>query len=591
MKAIRVGLIVAVASCLWVLASSHPQAKTPKKAIEHCTPLPVTPAPETLVSRPPSLGADLSELRRDAIAPEDKPLAPLLEGLGTLHYKVTTSSERAQTFFNQGLRLVYGFNHLEAIRSFREAARLDPKCAMCYWGESYALGPNINDSITPERETEAYAALQKAIALKPSATETERAFIDALATRYTTAQNPDRQKFDAAFARAMQAVAAKYPNDSEVQTLYVAAVMETRPWEYWKKNDEPQPGIPEALAALESTIKKHPDHPGANHYYIHMVEATSTPDRAVAAADKLERLMPGAGHMVHMPSHIYVRVGRYADAAASNERAILADERYIAQCQAQGLYPVGYYPHNIHFLWSAATMEGRAEVAIDAARKVAAKMPQDMAAHDFVPLQDFLSTPYYALVRFGRWEEMLTEAKPPQALAHMTAMWHYGRGIAFAERGQVERAEGELKAMRALVTHPSLEDAEVAGTKLTSLIELAGKLVEGEIAAKQQRWDDAVRSLKEAVAMQDAQRYNEPPTWHYPVRQSLGAVLMAAGRTKEAETVYMEDLQRNRENGWSLYGLAESLKAQGRTEDAAAAEARFKRAWTRADVSLTASSF
>ncbi len=520
-----------------------------------------------------------------------KPLAPALKNLGTLHYKVTTNSERAQAFFDQGLRLLYGFNHAEATRAFQEAARLDPACGMAYWGEAYATGPNINDPLpTPERVVAAYAAMQKALNAKRGLTETEQALIDAMAKRFSSDKIDDWKAPNAAYTEAMDAVQARFSGDPDVNVLYVASVLETRPWDYWKKGDAPHQGIAKALSTLEKVMKDYPDHPGAHHYYIHMVEATSTPERAVASADKLESLMPGAGHMVHMPAHIYMRVGRYADAASSNERAILADEDYISQCQAQGLYPTGYYPHNIHFLWSAATMEGRSRDAIEAARKAGAKTSHDMS-HEYTPIQDFLATPYFALVRFGHWEEMLTEAPPAKDLAFLNAMWHYGRGVAFAGRGQFDHARDEIKALESLKSDPSLtlEVGGTSGTTLQSLVELSARIVSGELAAKEKRFDDGVKDLEAAVAMQDAQRYFEPSAWHYPVRQSLGAVLLDAGRAKEAEAVYREDLKRNPENGWSLFGLMKSLQAQGKTDEAAAIEARFRRAWARADITLTAS--
>ena len=527
---------------------------------------------------------------RAADAPPAGPLAPLLTNLGTLRYAVTTASPEAQTFFDQGLRLVYGFNHAEAVRSFREAQRLDPNCAMCYWGEAYALGPNVNDPLTPEREKEAHAVLQKAKALAARATDAERGLIDALGPRYSDAPTSDRAPRDAAFTAAMKALAGRFPKDPEINTMYAAATMEARPWRYWKEADVPEPEIAGALATLERMLREHPDHPGAHHFYIHLVEATSTPERGVPSAEKLESLMPGAGHLVHMPAHIYMRVGRYADAAESNVRAIAADEDYLAQCQAQGLYPVAYYPHNVHFLWAAATMEGRSAVAIDAARKVAAKLNHDLL-HDAVALQDFQSVPYYALVRFGRWEEMLTEGQPPKDFAFTTAMWHYGRGVAFAARGQYERARQELEALAAQQSSASMKGAELAGTPLPAIADLAAKILEGELAARERKFDPAVASLTAAVAMQDAQRYNEPPTWHYPVRQSLGAVLLAAGRPAEAESVYREDLRRNPENGWSLFGLARSLEGQQKSADAEHAWRRFRRAWARADVTITASRF
>ena len=548
------------------------ESVTPKSTAAHCA------APWTS----PVTDADLTS---------KTPIAPLLKGLGSLHFAVTTSNERAQIFFDQGLRLIYGFNHAEAVRSFKEAQRLDPMCAMCYWGESYALGPNINDPLPPEREAQAYVVLQKALEHKMHASELERALIEALVARYiVTPKEDQRKQLDVNFMEAMAKVADRFPNDPEVRTLYTASIMETRPWEYWKKGDEPNPGIAKGVANLEWVIKNYPNHPGAHHYYIHIVEATSTPDRGVPSADVLESLMPGAGHLVHMPSHIYARVGRYADASASNERAMLADEDYIAQCQAQGIYPIGYYPHNIHFLWSASTMEGRSKVAIDAARKVAAKMPQDFLK-EYVAGQDFMATPYFALVRFGRWDEMLTEGAPPKDLAYLNAMWHYGRGVAFAAKKQFDRAEAERAALAAFKADKQLQGVEAAGTPLTSVVELAEHLVQGEIAAKRGNVDEAISHFQRAVEMQDMQRYSEPPTWHYPVRESLGAVLLEAGRTKEAEAVYAEDLKRNRENGWSLYGLWKTLEAQGRRAEAEALQARFVRAWERADVTLTASRF
>ena len=518
------------------------------------------------------------------------PLAALLTNLGTLHHAVTTSSPQAQTFFDQGLRLVYGFNHAEAVRSFREAQRLDPACAMCYWGEAYALGPNVNDPITPDREKEAHAVLQKAKALAAGATDAERGMIDALGPRYSDAPTSERAPRDAAFTAAMKALAVRFPHDPEINTMYAAAAMEARPWKYWKEADVPEPEIAGALATLERMLREYPDHPGAHHFYIHLVEATSTPERGVPSAEKLESLMPGAGHLVHMPAHIYMRVGRYADASESNVRAIAADEDYLAQCQAQGLYPVAYYPHNVHFLWAAATMEGRSAVAIDAARKVAAKLNHNLL-HDAVSLQDFQSVPYYALVRFGRWEEMLTEGQPPKNLAFTTAMWHYGRGTAFAARGQYERARQELEALRVQRSSPQLTGAELAGTPLPAIADLAAKILEGELAARERNVDAAIASLTAAVAMQDAQRYNEPPTWHYPVRQSLGAVLLAAGRPADAEAVYREDLRRNPENGWSLFGLARSLEGQQKEGAAEEVWRRFRRAWGRADVTITSSRF
>ena len=518
------------------------------------------------------------------------PVAPLFEDLGTLHHPITTDSERAQIFFDQGLRLTYAFNHAEAARAFREAARLDPDCAMAYWGLGLALGPNINDPMPHERELEAYAAVQKALALKSGVSEKERAYIDALATRYYNKEDADRATLDATYARALGALAEKYPDDPDAATLYAAAIMNTMPWDYWTADLQPKPGTELVISTLESVIASHPDHPGAHHYYIHIVEPSTNPDRAVPSAERLANLMPGAGHLVHMPAHIYIRVGRYADASEANIRAIAADEAYIAQCQAQGLYPIGYYPHNIHFLWAAATLEGNSEVAIDSARKLADKVPRGGLA-DFPSLQDFLVTPYYAFTRFGQWEEMLSEPPPPNDLVFTKAIWHYGRGVAFTATGQMDRAEHELSELLKLTADSSLEELIINQSPARDILGVASKALAGELAAKKGAFDEAIRFLQEAAAIQDGLRYSEPLPWHQPVRQVLGAVLLEAGRPAEAEAVYRNDLEWNRKNGWSLYGLLQALRAQGKTSEAAKTQEEFEDAWARADVTLTASRF
>jgi len=527
---------------------------------------------------------------QDISGEPDAPVAPRLQNLGTLHHPVTTDVEGTQPFFDQGLRLTYAFNHAEAIRAFREASRLDPDCAMAYWGEALALGPNINDPMPHERELEAYAAIQKAVRLKSHASERERAYIDALAARYSNREDADRAALDAAYASAMGELAKRYPDDPDAVTLYGAAIMETMPWDYWTADHQPRPGITDAIAAFEAVITSHPDHPGAHHYYIHVVEASRDPDRGVPSADKLGGLMPAAGHLVHMPAHIYVRVGRYADAYEANVRAIAADEDYLAQCQAQGLYPIGYYPHNIHFLWTAATFEGRSEIAIDSARKLADKVPHHALA-EFHALEDFLVTPYYAFVRFGRWGDMLSEPLPADDLVFTRGIWHYGRGIAFTAIGQLSRAADELSSLEQLSRDPSLEDLVVNLAPAEEILAIAAKVLAGELHAKQGHFDEAIRVLEEAVALEDGLPYSEPPPWHQPARHVLGAVLLEAARPGEAEAAYRADLEWNRDNGWSLYGLVQSLRMQGKTVEAAEVQEKFERAWARADVSLTSSRF
>jgi tetratricopeptide (TPR) repeat protein len=365
------------------------------------------------------------------------------------------------------------------------------------------------------------------------------------------------------------------------------ALMNTMPWDYWQKDGALKPEAEPIRRALERVVAVHPDHAGAHHYYIHLMEGSGTPELAEVSADRLGRLMPAAGHMVHMPAHIYFRIGRYADAAEANVRAIAADEDYLAQCQAQGLYPVSYYPHNLHFLWAAATVEGRAEAAIDAARQVAAKLPHHHAGA-LAWTTDFPVTPWLAYVRFGRWQEMLTEPKPPATEPYAMGIWHYGRGLGFVARGDASRAEAELAALTALFEHEAFRTTLKDLPLLTNL-QIAQRIVRGELASRAGRHDDAVRLLREATALEDAIPYNEPPVWHQPSRLVLGALLLAADRPSEAEVEYRTDLERFRENGWSLFGLWQSLVAQQRMADASRVRARFDKAWARADVSLTSS--
>jgi tetratricopeptide (TPR) repeat protein len=385
----------------------------------------------------------------------------------------------------------------------------------------------------------------------------------------------------------MAQLAERYPDDPEIQTLYADAVMNTTPWDYWQPDGTPRPEVAGAIAALERVIARHPDHPGAHHYYIHVMEASDTPERAETSADRLGSLMPAAGHMVHMPAHIYIRVGRYADAAEANERAIRADEDYLAQCQAQGLYPVSYYPHNLHFLWAAATLEGRSAAAVDAARRVAAKVPHHHAGA-LAWTADFPVTPPLAYARFGWWTDILTEARPPASEPYATGIWRYARGLAFIARNQLDRAESELVDLRRVMMHEAFASTLKDLPLLTNL-QIASRIIAGELAAKRGRWNDAIQLLEEAVRIEDSIPYNEPPVWHQPVRQVLGAVLLEAGRPREAERVYREDLKRFRENGWSLFGLMRSLEAQGRAGEAADAQRRFERAWQRADIAITSS--
>lgn len=515
-------------------------------------------------------------------------IAPRLQKLGSHTFPVSTRNRQAQLFMNQGLNLSYAFNHAEAGRAYREAARLDPNLAMAFWGEALALGPNINAPMDPASEPKALEAIQKAIALKAKATPRERALIDALKFRYT-GRAEDRVANDRAYADAMRKVYLQFPDDLDISMLYVESVMDLRPWGYWTRDGVPYERTAEIVAITERVMKRNWSHPGALHLYIHLMEAYEA-YKAEPAADRLLTLMPAAGHMVHMPAHIYQRVGRYADAAKSNVMAIAADEDYISQCRAQGLYPMAYYPHNLHFLWFAATAEGNSKVAIEAARKAASRVDDDTLKA--VPLlAGFRVVPYFALTRFGKWDEMLREPEPPAFSAYMRGQWHYARGTAFVGKAQTDAAEDELEKLSEIMNDKSLDNPLFSPNTGRAILSIAQEVLGGEIAASKKNYDAAVAHLERAVRLEDALVYTEPAEFHYPPRHSLGAILLAANRPAEAETVYWEDLKRNRENGWALYGLMQALKAQKKTDDAALVEARFKKAWARADTQLNASRF
>jgi len=527
-------------------------------------------------------------------ADQDKPalngaLAPRLQNLGKHQFPVTTKSKEAQLFINQGVNLAYAFNHAEAGRAFREAARLDPNLAMAYWGEALVLGPNINAAMDPNSEAKARELSQKAVALKAKATPREQAYIDALAERYS-GNASDRVARDHAYAAAMRKVQERFPDDLDAATMYAESMMDLRPWGYWSRDGQPYEGTADVVALIEKIIERNPLHPGALHLYIHLMESTDVVEKAEGAADRLQTLMPAAGHMVHMPAHIFQRVGRYADAARSNELAILADEDYISQCQAQGLYPMGYYPHNIHFLWFAASADGRSKLAIEAARKTATKV-QDETLKQVPLLAIFRAVPYYALTRFGMWDEMLREPQPPEFSPYLTGVWHYSRGVAFVAKGQLESADKELAAVKETLKSEVLNQPLFSPNTGRAVLSIAPEVLAGQIAAARKDYDTAVAHLERAVRLEDALVYTEPAEWHYPPRHALGAVLLEAKRPAEAETVYWQDLKRNRNNGWALFGLRQALLAQGKKNDAALVEARFKKAWARADIDITDSRF
>jgi tetratricopeptide (TPR) repeat protein len=513
------------------------------------------------------------------------PLAPRLQNLGVHAFPVSTAVAQAQLFMNQGLNLTFGFNHAEARRAFAEAARLDPTLAMAWWGQALVLGPNINAAMDPAEEANALALVQKAAALKASASPRERAYIEALTLRYT-GRAEDRVANDRAYAAAMRNLVEAFPDDLDAKALYAESLMDLRPWNYWTRDGLPQPETPAIEAALASALKAHPNHPGALHLWIHLWEPTDTPERAEEAADRLLPLMPAAGHMVHMPAHIYQRVGRYSDVIAANRLAAKADEDYIAQCKAQGMYPVSYYPHNLHFIWMGAAASGQRALAIESAEKLANAIPQEALTAAPI-LQGFLVVPYWAMVRFEAWDRILADPAPRIDTPFTRAVRHFARAMAFAATDRLDQAEQEQARLAALAADPAMKGQTTFSVNSgEAILRIAREVAAGEIAARRQQWDTAILHLDRAVRFEDALVYQEPSDWHAPVRQNLAAVLMAAGRPAEAEAVYWEDLKKTPENGWSLFGLSEALKAQGRADEAAHVERRFQKAWKDADVML-----
>ena len=546
-------------------------------------------APAAAAQTPPPVHKhyDAPPAARQAPQP-GTPVAPRLQNLGVHTFKVTTKSSRAQIFINQGMNLAYGFNHAEAARAFAEAARLDPNCAMAYWGHALVLGPNINAPMDAQDEPKALDLVKRAVALKPRVTARERDYIDALAQRYT-GKTEDRAKADRTFAEAMRKMTQAHPVDLDAKTIFAESLMDLRPWNYWTRDGQPYDETREIQTVLQQVLQKNPNHPGALHYWIHLWEATDTPERAEAEADRLLPLMPGAGHIVHMPAHIYMRVGRHGDVVRSNQAAARADEDFIAQCRAQGIYPLAYYPHNIHFVWMGATASGQRALALEAARKVAESIPQD--ALGTVPiLQGFLAVPYWAMVRFAQWNDILNDKGPRHDTPFTRGAWRFARAMALTATGRLEEADKELATLKTVVDDPALKgQVTFSNNSGYAILRIAPEVVAGELAAKRKDWDRAVLHFDRAVRFEEALIYQEPPDWHAPVRQNLGAVLLDAGRADEAEAVYWDDLRKNPGNGWSLFGLVQALRAQGKADEGAAVQKRFEQAWKEADFRPAAS--
>lgn len=507
---------------------------------------------------------------------------PLLPGLGEWHHDITTTSEEAQRYFDQGLRLVYGFNHDEAVRSFERAVQLDSDCALCYWGLAYALGPNINLPMDASVEPRARAAIRKAADLTNGVTPLERALIDAMMQRYGEPAGADRAARDSAYAAAMHRVAQRFPDDADAQVLFADAMLDLRPWNQWTRAGKPQPGTLELVGVLERVTRRHPMHAGACHLYVHAVEASPTPERAVPCAERLPRLMPGAGHIVHMPAHVYLRVGRYEDAARANIAAVEADARYFARHEvAPGVYPMFYAPHNLHFLWAAYVLSGQREKALATARTLVDRVaPGDARAA--AALQGFLPTTVLTLARFADWKGVLAEPAPPADLLYVKGMWHYARGLAHSALGDARAARAELDSVRSIAARVD-EDVIIILNPAPALLELASEVLAGDIAANAGRLAEAITHFRKAVHLEDALTYDEPPPWYHSTRNLLGEALMRAGREAEAEAAFRDDLWYVRENGWSLSGLERALRAQGKRAEAADVSRRFEQGWRYAD--------
>ena len=513
--------------------------------------------------------------------------AQVFEDLGPLSRPVGTTSPEAQRYFDQGLRLAYGFNHDEATRSFARAAELDPGCAACLWGVAWTLGPNYNVPMLPDRAQAAWDALQAARERADRARPVERALIVALATRYTGPQPvdpPSQQPMNEAFANAMRDVARAHPEDDDVQVIFAESLMDTNPWRLWSLDGKPAPGTEEIIATLEAVLSRNATHPGANHYYIHALEASTKPDRAVPSAERLAALMPGAGHIVHMPAHIFQRVGRYADASEANRRAVRADDTYLSRTRAPGYYPM-YLGHNHGFLSYSASMLGRSEESLRAARASTKAIPPEML--DMMPGMDFFaSEPLLVMVRFGKWKEILAEPRPAEKYPTLTGLWLHARGMALASTGRTREAQATVRELRTLATKMPAE-LMAGNNPAPAMCRLGADAIEARIAEKSRKWKPAITAWQRAVTQQDGFAYNEPADWFYPMRHYLGAALLDARKPKDAEAVFREDLRRNPGNGWALYGLATSLAAQGRKDEAAATRKQFEEAWKDADITLT----
>jgi tetratricopeptide (TPR) repeat protein len=507
----------------------------------------------------------------------------LMAGLGNLHHPVSTKNKEAQEFFDQGLRLIYAFNHDEAARSFHKAAELDPSLGMAYWGIAEAVGPNYNDPASEDRFKEAHAAIQKATDLSANAWPIEKAYIAAMAKRFPADPKADLQKAAMEYRDAMRELVKNYPDDLDAATLFAEAGMGLHPWGLWHKDGTPEDGTEEIVATLESVIKRDPDHLGAIHYYIHTVEASNSPERALAGATRLAALAPAAGHIVHMPAHVYIRTGDYAAAVKTNQEAAAADRAYIKSSGVEGIYPMMYYSHNLHFIAMCSAMDGDYAEAWKAAEMLAAHVGPSVK--DMPPLEGFMTIPMAVNVRFHKWDAILAMKEPAAEMKAAVGFWHFARGMALAGKGKIGEAEAEYKIVveAEKATPPDAIFQMPINNKTKDILKIAGNVLGAQVALAKKDNAAATSMLREAVAVQDTLKYDEPQDWFYPVRESLGGVLLMSGDAKGAERVFRDDLTRNLRNPRSLFGLHQALKAQDRESDAWFVEKQFRDSWKGGD--------
>ncbi len=513
----------------------------------------------------------------------------LIPNLGNHVFKVTTKNSRAQQFINQGLIMAYAFNHAEAGRSFAEAARLDPDCAMAYWGQALVLGPTLNTTMYPEDIPDAVAFAKKAVALQSKVSAREKLYIDAMAARYSDKEDADRATLDALYSAAMGAVHEKYPDDVDATTLFVESVMLLYPWNYWLRDGTPKANTLEIAKLLEQVMAKESDHPGALHFYIHLIEP-AFPARAEAAADKMRALNLQTGHLLHMPSHIYHQLGRYDDAVKANQLAAETDEAYIKQCRVETEYSSGYYPHNLHFLYVSAMFDGQSKLAISTAKRVAAAVT-DKILKERPIMAAMRVAPLFTTVRFGKWDEILKEPAPPRSNVFLTGAWNFARGLALLAKKDTAGAEKSLATLKKLMADKSLDDRMFSDNSARSILSIAPQVLGAEIAASRKQFSTAISLMDTAVRYEDSLQYAEPIEWPLPTRQVLGAILISAGRLDEAESVYWADLKKHPSNGFSYFGLMQAYAAREKQDDLPQIEALFKKSWARADVKLKTSRY